>query len=117
MWCAGRFKSTDYAGWAGNQDPDIFYVFHSSRFPPNGSNRGHYANSQVDMLIDKARREVDQKLRKSTYAEVQLILAEELPYIDLWYLDNVLVHNKRVRNLQMNSAGSYDFLRTAELAQ
>jgi peptide/nickel transport system substrate-binding protein len=101
----------------GNQDPDIFYVFHSSRFPPNGSNRGHYSNAKVDSLIDQARREVDQSTRKATYAELQLILANELPYINLWYIDNVLVHNKRVRNLQLNSAGNYDFLRTAELAQ
>ena len=46
---------------------------------------------------------------------LQRILAEELPYIDLWYLDNVLVHNKRVVNLKLNPAGNYDFLRTAEL--
>jgi peptide/nickel transport system substrate-binding protein len=46
---------------------------------------------------------------------LQRILADELPYIDLWYLDNVLVHNKRVRNLTLNSAGNYDFLRTAEV--
>ncbi|MGB7823293.1 MAG: ABC transporter substrate-binding protein, partial [Candidatus Sulfotelmatobacter sp.] len=55
-------------------------------------------------------------IRKPLYAELQRILAEDLPYIDLWYLDNVLVHNKRVRNLQLNPAGNYDFLRTAELA-
>ena len=67
------------------------------------------------ILIDKARREVDPKLRKPLYAEVQRILAEELPSINLWYLDNVLVHNRRVRNLQLNPAGNYDFLRTAEL--
>src|ERR1700691_4200527 len=54
--------------------------------------------------------------RKRLYAELQTILAEDLPSIDLWYLDNVLVHNKRVRNLQLNPAGNYDFLRTAELA-
>jgi hypothetical protein len=28
----------------------------------------------------------------------------------------VLVHNRRVANLQLNPAGNYDFLRTAELA-
>ena len=47
--------------------------------------------------------------------QVQRVLADELPYIDLWYLDNVLVHNRRVRNLKLNPAGNYDFLRTAEL--
>jgi peptide/nickel transport system substrate-binding protein len=112
----GAFQLYGLRWVGGNQDPDIFYVFHSSRFPPNGANRGHYSNPQVDALIDRGRREVDQNSRKKTYADLQLILANELPYIDLWYLDNVLVHNKRVRNLQLNSAGNYDFLRTAELA-
>ncbi len=112
----GAFQLYGLRWVGGNEDPDIFYVFHSSRFPPNGTNRGHYSNARVDALIDQARREVDPKVRKPIYAEVQSILAEELPYIDLWYLDNVLVHNKRVKNLQLNPAGNYDFLRTAELA-
>ena len=112
----GAFQMYGLRWVGGNQDPDIFYVFHSSRFPPNGANRGRYSNPKVDALIDQARREVDRNLRRKTYGELQLILADELPYIDLWYLDNVLVHNKRVHKLQLNSAGNYDFLRTAELA-
>jgi peptide/nickel transport system substrate-binding protein len=113
----GTFQLYSLRWIGGNEDPDILeYAFHSAKFPPNGANRGYYSNPKVDALIDQARREVDQAKRKSTYAELQGILAEELPYIDLWYLDNVLVHNKRVRNLQLNPAGNYDFLRTAELA-
>jgi peptide/nickel transport system substrate-binding protein len=113
----GAFQMYGLRWIGGNEDPDIFeYAFHSSKFPPNGANRGFYSNPIVDALIDQARREVNQNSRKSTYAELQRILAEELPYIDLWYLDNVLVHNKRVLNLQLNPAGNYDFLRTAELA-
>lgn len=112
----GAFQLYGLRWVGGNVDPDIFYVFHSSRFPPNGANRGHYSNPQIDALIDQARREVDPKVRKPIYAEIQRILAEQLPYIDLWYLDNVLVHNKRVQNLQLNPAGNFDFLRTAELA-
>jgi peptide/nickel transport system substrate-binding protein len=112
----GAFQIYSLRWIGGNEDPDIFeYAFHSAKFPPNGANRGYYSNPKVDALIDQARREVDQNKRKSLYAELQLILAEQLPYIDLWYLDNVLVHNKRVRNLQLNPAGNYDFLRTAEL--
>jgi hypothetical protein len=37
--------------------------------------------------------------------------------VNLWYLDNVLVHAARVRNLQVSSAGNYDFLKTAELGE
>jgi peptide/nickel transport system substrate-binding protein len=113
----GAFQMYGLRWIGGNEDPDIFeYAFHSAKFPPNGANRGYYSNPKVDVLIDQARREIDPKLRKPLYAEVQRILAEDLPYIDLWYLDNVLVHTRRVRNLKLNPAGNYDFLRTAELA-
>ncbi len=113
----GAFQLYGLRWIGGNEDPDIFeYAFHSAKFPPNGANRGYYSNPKVDGLIDQARREVDPAVRKRLYAELQTILAEELPYIDLWYLDNVLVHNRRVRKLQLNPAGNYDFLRTAELA-
>jgi len=113
----GAFQMYSLRWIGGNEDPDIFeYAFHSAKFPPNGANRGFYSNPKVDALIDRARREIDPAVRKPLYAEVQSILAEDLPYINFWYLDNVLVHTRRVRNLKLNSAGNYDFLRTAELA-
>ncbi len=113
----GSFQMYGLRWIGGNEDPDIFeHAFHSSQFPPNGANRGYYLNAEVDGLIDQARREVDPKLRKPLYDQVQRILARDLPYIDLWYLDNVVVHTRRVRNIQLNPAGNFDFLRTAELA-
>jgi len=113
----GAFQMYGLRWIGGNEDPDIFgYAFHSAKFPPNGANRGFYSNPKVDTLIDQARREIDPKIRRPLYAEVQRMLAEDLPYVDLWYLDNVVVHTKRVGNLKLNAAGNYDFLRTAELA-
>ncbi len=112
----GAFQMYGLRWIGGNEDPDIFeYAFHSSKFPPNGANRGYYLNTKLDALIDKARGEIDPKVRKPLYGEVQFLLAQDLPYINLWYLDNVLVHTKRVKNLQLNPAGNYDFLRTATL--
>jgi len=100
----------------GNEDPDIFeYVFHSAKFSPNGGNRTYYSNPRVDALIDQARGELDQNARKQIYAEIQRILAEDLPYINLWYIENVMVHTRRVRNLTLNPPGNYDFLKTADL--
>jgi len=101
----------------GNEDPDIFeYVFHSDKFTPHGANRTFYSNPRVDLLIDQARSEMDQNARRELYGEIQQILAQEVPYVDLWYWDNVLVHSKRVKNITLDPAGSYDFLKTAELA-
>jgi peptide/nickel transport system substrate-binding protein len=113
----GAFQMYGLRWIGGNEDPDIFeYAFDSAKFPPNGANRSYYSNAKLDSLIDRARQEIDPNLRKPLYAEIQRILANDLPYINLWYLDNVMVHTQRVRNIKLNPAGNYDFLRTAELA-
>jgi peptide/nickel transport system substrate-binding protein len=115
---SGAFQLYSLRWIGGNEDPDIFeYAFHSNRFPPKGANRGFYSNPRVDTLIDQARREVDQNARKKLYDEVQQILAQDVPYINLWYFDNVLVHTRRMRNATLNPSGNYDFLKTAELSR
>jgi peptide/nickel transport system substrate-binding protein len=113
---SGAFQLYSLRWIGGNEDPDIFELcFHSNRFPPKGANRGFYSNPRIDSLIDEARREPDQNVRKPLYAEVQEILAQQEPYINLWYFDNVLVHTRRVRNVTLNPSGNYDFLKTVEI--
>jgi ABC-type transport system substrate-binding protein len=112
----GAFQLYSLRWIGGNEDPDIFYyAFHSSSFPPKHANRGYYVNPEVDRLIDEGRSTVDQQKRKQIYAQVQRILARDLPYIDLWYFDNVVVHSRRVKNLRLNPPGNYDFLSSVEL--
>ena len=114
----GAFQIYSLRLIGGNQDPDVFEgFFHSASFPPKRYNRGHYSNPRVDQLIDEGRKTLDQPKRRQIYGEVQLILARELPYINFWWLDNVVVHSRRVSNLRMNPSGNYDFLVTAELAR
>jgi peptide/nickel transport system substrate-binding protein len=115
---SGAYQLYSLRWIGGNEDPDIFeYAFHSGKFSPHGANRSYYSNPRVDALIDAARSELDQNRRKRMYFEIQRILAEDLPYINLWYLDNVLVHSRLVRGLELNPSGNYDFLKTAELAE
>ena len=112
---AYQFHSLRWVG--GNLDPDIFeHIFGSNSFAPKRANRTFYSNPRVDELIREGRSTLDQQKRKVIYDQIQQILAEDLPYINLWYLDNVLVHTKRVRGIEMSPSGNYDFLRTAELA-
>jgi peptide/nickel transport system substrate-binding protein len=112
----GAFQLYSLRWIGGNEDPDIFeYVFHSAKFTPNGGNRGFYSNPKIDALIDQAKSELDQNVRKQIYAQVQQILAEDLPYINLWYYDNVVVHTKRVTGITLDPSGNYNFLKTAAL--
>ena len=108
---AGNFQMYSLRWIGGNNDPDIFnLVFHSKMTPLNGANRGHYSNPRVDELIEFARREVDLEKRKQAYQEIQRIVAEELPYLSLFYADNVSVYNKRIEGMQLSPAGDYAFL-------
>jgi peptide/nickel transport system substrate-binding protein len=112
----GLFQLYSMRWIGGNEDPDIFeYVFHSSKVPPKGGNRGFYQSARVDALIDQARREIDPHVRKELYAEIQQILAEEVPALNLWYPDNVLICNRRVKNVVLGISGDYNFLRTVEI--
>ena len=113
---SGAFQSYALRWIGGNEDPDIFeYVYHSSKFAPKGANRGFYASPRADTIIEQARTETNPSVRKALYAQLQQILAEEVPSINLWYLDTVLVHSSRVKNVRVNPSGNYNFLKTAEL--
>lgn len=100
----------------GNEQPDIFaYAFSSARIPPKGANRGRYRNPKLDALLDDANQSTDQGRRRDDYIQAQQILADQLPAINLWYQDTVLVHSRRITHITVSPSASFDFLRDAEL--
>ena len=102
----------------GNNDPDIFeYVFSSKKMPPNGANRGHYKNPRLDGLLDQARVEMDREKRKTILSQIQKLVAEDEPFINLWYADNVCVRRQRLTNVVLPPAGDFDFLDLARLQE
>ena len=112
----GAFQMYSLRWIGGNEQPDIFsYVFSSTRFPPRGANRGRYSNPRLDALLDDADQSEDIPRRRADYIQVQQILARDLPAINLWYLDTVVVHDRRLTNVVPSPSGSYRFLESAEL--
>ena len=106
----GNFELYSLRWVAGNDDPDIFeFCFHSASVPPTGANRGRYRNAAVDRLIEEARVSSDQEERRKKYLQIQEIVHHDLPYIHLWYVDDVAVVNRRLGELQLEM-GNYDFL-------
>ncbi len=102
--------------WIGaNNDPEFYeFAFSSKRMPPMGGNRGHYRNPEVDALLDRARVESDLEKRRELFSKVQKIIAEDMPYFSLWFMDNISVHRKRISDVQLSPSGDYDFLRSIE---
>ncbi len=113
----GAFQMYSLEWIGGNEQPDIFsYVFSSARIPPHGANRGRYVNRELDALLDDASRSQDQAQRRADYGLAQQILARDLPAVNLWYIDTLTVHNRRLTHVVPSPSGSYTFLETAELA-
>jgi peptide/nickel transport system substrate-binding protein len=113
---SGAFQIYSLRWIGGNEQPDIFsYVFSSASFSPKGANRSHYFNPRLDSLLDDAAASADPSHRKADYQEAQQILARDLPAINLWYRDTVIVHNRRLKDIIPSPSGNYTFLETAGL--
>jgi len=102
--------------WIGvNSDPEFFdFAFSSKKIPPAGTNRGRYRNAALDSLMDRARTEADREKRRKLFSEIQKDVAEDVPYVSLWYHDNICVHRARISNVRLTPSGDYDFLRDIE---
>ncbi|MGH9572749.1 MAG: ABC transporter substrate-binding protein [Candidatus Acidiferrales bacterium] len=108
----GRFQMYTLRWIGGNNDPSFFqFVFSSAHMPPNGYNRGHYSNSEVDTLIAQASAEMDREKQKAIDWKIQEILYDDEPYLNLWFNDTVCVYRSdRVMNVNLDPTGDYNFL-------
>jgi len=112
----GAFQMYSLRWLGGNEQPDIFgYAFSTARFSPKGANRSHYSNPRLDALLDDAATVADPARRRADYVEAQKILAADLPAINLWYTNSIVVHNKRLTGIVPTPSGSYTFLESATL--
>ena len=113
----GAFQMYSLRWIGGNEQPDIFsYAFLTANFSPKGANRSHYSSAQLDSLLADATENTDLSRRRADYVEAQQILARDLPAFNLWYLNTIVVHNRRLTHVIPAPSGSYAFLETAELA-
>ena len=111
---AGRFQMYSLS-WVGLKIPDIFrYVFHSTSLPPNGANRGRYKDAIADAMIEAAESKQNLAEQAKLYQSLQAYLHEQLPYIPLWYEDNILVTAKDISGYTLASDGNYDGLLTVK---
>lgn len=94
--------------WVGITEPNIFHsIFHSSMVPPDGRNRGRYRNPRIDELTEAGYQTINIEERKKIYSEIQKILAEELPYIFLWYPHNIVVMDEAIKGFTLYPDGDF----------
>jgi peptide/nickel transport system substrate-binding protein len=102
----GNFDVTSMA-WIGINDPHhYFMVFDSAMTPPRGLNRSGYSNPRMDRLLLQGEAALDPAQRKAIYSEVQKLAAQDLPYVSLWWQDNVAVMSPAVSGFMPFPNGS-----------
>jgi peptide/nickel transport system substrate-binding protein len=102
--------------WVGVMDPDIMYqIFHSHSAPPNGDNRGRYANVELDHLLEQGRATTDVAARKIIYRRAQNVIADDLPYLPLWWWKNVVAKKPTVHGFVPYPDGDFISLKDVVL--
>lgn len=98
--------------WVGVTDPDMLrLVYHSAQQPPVGLNRVHYANPEVDRLIEAASAATDEDARGRMYRQAQRVIAGDVPYVSLWSRTNVAIFQPDIHGVTLSPIADYGFLR------
>lgn len=88
--------------WVGIKTPQIYAkAFGSQNFPPNGFNRGRYADAELDKLL------ADENWQAATVR-----IHEQLPYIPLWYEGQFATMVNNIKNYSPKPDGNWDDLVT-----
>jgi ABC-type transport system substrate-binding protein len=74
-------------------------------------NRVHYSNTEVDHLIERAASAADDTERRALYSRAQQIIAEDAPYISLWYKTNVAVYQPDIQGVRLSPIADFTFLK------
>ena len=94
--------------WVGVTDPDMLRrLYHSRQAPPAGFNRNYYTNPEVDRLIDLATTALTDHDRRKYYSEVQKLVAEDVPYVSLWYKTNIAVTRPNISGLRLSAQADF----------
>ena len=88
--------------WVGIKTPEIYSkAFGSNSIPPNGFNRGRYADPELDQL-----------LLDENWQLVTTRIHNQLPYIPLWYEGQFAAMRKGIHNFSPKPDGNWDDLAT-----
>ncbi len=100
----GNFDIIVFA-WVSGADPDGYTLWYSKQDPlvyGAGQNYVGYKNDRIDRLCLAGKEEFDQEKRLRIYHEIQEILAEEVPYMFVYFYNNVAAVKSSLKNFKPN---------------
>ena len=74
--------------WIYPSDPDVFPYYHSSA-AGKGFNIPGFKDAKLDEILVRGQATSDLEKRKAVYKELQTYMADNLPYLFLWYPEEI----------------------------
>ncbi len=95
--------------WADYPDAEnfLFPLFHSSNFGPAG-NRTHYADKEVDALIEQGQYSLNKGERDRCYKSAEEIIIRDAPWVPFWHRTDFLVVQPWVKGYKVYPIYSMD---------
>ena len=79
-----------------NADPDVLRRIFSSKVPPSLLGATNYINPEFDALAEKQQATFDEGERKAIVAQMQKMLADDIPILPLYYPETTILFRKQV---------------------
>ncbi len=76
--------------------PDISFAYSTAEIA-GGRNLAGYSNAQVDAILQQMSIENDTQRKKNLFTSLRTILNDEVPYAGLFFYNNAVLYNKRIR--------------------
>lgn len=94
--------------WVGESDPDIY----RNVFATSGTrNRGKYSNPDVDNWVNLAKVVPSEAEQVRYYSLVQKQVAEDCPYVSLWYESNIAVFRSELQGVHLTPGVDFAVLK------
>ena len=91
-------------GWRATIEPHIMYTIWAEDSIPQ-LNAGAYINDEVQDLFTEGGKTYDAEVRKEMYGEAQRIIAEDAPYVFLYYSKGWSGQNERIKGIEPTALG------------
>ncbi len=103
----------DYEGtlawWSQPPTPDVT-PYYSCEAVSTGNNIPNYCSEELDLIMAEGRRALTPEDQADVYGRMQTYLADELPYLYLWYPDIISVKNSKLQGFaEINASTAFQF--------
>ena len=108
MFVNRQYEAT-LAWWSTPPTPDVT-PYYASAAAEAGQNIPGYQNAELDEIMAAGRSAATEAEQVEVYGQMQEFLAEELPYLYLWYPDTITVRNRRLDGMiDLNNPAAFQY--------